>query len=231
MDQRGGRTPRSGLLGPVHEETRYIPRSKPMFSLTSPAKAEMATDLAIPLVAEGGWSALTLRNVAAAANVTPQAIAAWFPPVTAMRVAIAERYGARWIQERRAVARRRMLLSGRAGTRDVRAYARTAQVTLALLPETWLERVFDGVWLTVVEAGRWDDRIGSSVSAVEEAEHRLVTDLLVEAGATDRARTEQEVDLVLAVVRGLRRALIAPGDGMSVDRAAEVLRAVFSGET
>ena len=215
----------------MDEETRYIPRSAPMFSLSSAAKADMATDLAIPLLAEGGWSAVTLRSVASAANVTPQAIAAWFPSVTAMRVAIAERYGQRWIHERGAVARRRMLLSSRADTRDCRTYDRSAQVALALLPETWLERVFDGVWLTVVEASRWDVMIRSSVSAVDEAERQLVTDLLVAAGATDRVRTEREVDLVLAVVRGLRLALTASSDDMSVDRADEVLRAAFSGAT
>ena len=190
----------------------------------------MATDLAIPLLAEGGWSAVTLRNIATSANVTPQAIAAWFPSVTVMRVAIAERYGQRWIRERGAVARRRMLLSELAGT-DVPAHARPAQVALALLPETWLERVFDGVWLTVAEAGRWDDVIRSSVAAVEEAERDLVTDMLVQAGATDRAQTERDVDLVLALVRGLRVALVLTSDRMSVERASELLRAALSGAT
>ena len=53
----------------MDSDERYIPRFGPMFSGSSPAKAEMATDLAIPLLAEGGWSAVTLRTVARAANV------------------------------------------------------------------------------------------------------------------------------------------------------------------
>lgn len=145
-----------------------------MFSRTSPAKADLATDLAIPLLAQGGWSALTLRNMARAGNVTPPAIAAWFPSVRAMRVAIARRYGERWLRERRYVASRRLWwpedfepTAAPAARLPECALPRAA---LALLPATWLENVFDGVWLTVVEAGRWDEEIASSVAAVLDAE-------------------------------------------------------------
>ena len=158
----------------MDDDDRYIPRWGPMFSRGTAARAELATDLAIPLVAEGGWQAVTLRSVARAANVTPQAIAARFPSVAVMRVAIAERYGRRWMGERRAVAHRRML-----------------------------EETFDGVWLTVVEAGRWDEAIGASVAAVQEDERDLVAELL------DDPEDEGDVDLVLTLVRGLRAARVA----------------------
>src|SRR5690349_5746113 len=94
----------------MDEDERYIPRWGPMFTNGSLAKADLATNVAIPLVAEGGWGALTLRSMASAANVTPQAIAAWFPSATAMRVAIAGRYGQRWIRHRGRMAGRSLVL-------------------------------------------------------------------------------------------------------------------------
>jgi AcrR family transcriptional regulator len=214
----------------MDSDERYIPRFGPMFSGSSPAKAEMATDLAIPLLAEGGWSAVTLRTVARAANVTPQAIAAWFPSVNAMRVAIAGRYGERWIRERSSVAYRRLAGLPRP---DAGSAARS-QVVHALLPETWLEEVFDGVWLTVVEAARWDETIGSAVGDVRARERDLVADLLddrmrdlvVDAddpGKPGGWRSDDHVDIVLAVIRGLRVARTSPHGGMSAERAADLL--------
>lgn len=216
-------------------DERYIPFSGPMFNGRSLAKAELATNLAIPLLADGGWSAVTLRTVAGAANVTPQAIAAWFPSVTAMRRAIAERYGDRWIDERRAVAGRRLIRTARPADVD----SARSQVVLALLPGTWLEEVFDGVWLTVAEAGRWDEGIGRVVAAVQEQERDVVAELLEEQlrdlpSFPDRMgvhRFEQHVDLVLALVRGLRVARTAPHGRMEAVRAAAVLDGGLSGGT
>jgi len=207
-------------------DERFIPRFGPMFSGSSPVKADMATDLAIPLLADGGWSAVTLRTVARAANVTPQAIAAWFPSVNAMRVAIAGRYGQRWIRERANLAHRRMVRIPRP---DAVSAARS-QVAHALLPETWLEEVFDGVWLTVVEAGRWDEAVGSSVADVQECEHDLVADLLDErlrdVVADPDGRSSDHVDIVLALVRGLRVARTSPHGGMSAEQASALLSGV-----
>jgi AcrR family transcriptional regulator len=219
----------------VDSDERYIPRFGPMFSGSSPAKAEMATDLAIPLLAEGGWSAVTLRTVARAANVTPQAIAAWFPTVAMMRVAIAERYGHRWIRERAYQAGRRLLRAPRPDDLD----AARAQVVQALLPETWLEEVFDGVWLTVVEAGRWDELVGSMVADVQAREQEVVADLLeerlpdrpVDAGAHDSLRLDHHVDIVLALARGMRVARTSPHSPMSAERAAAAIDSVLSGGT
>ena len=217
----------------MDSDERYIPRFGPMFSGSSPAKSEMATDLAIPLLAEGGWPALTLRTVARAANVTPQAIAAWFPSVRAMRVAIAERYGNRWIRERAYQAGRRLL---RVPCPDDLSAAR-AQVVHALLPETWLEEVFDGVWLTVVEAGRWDEAVGSVVADVQTREQEVVADLLedrlrdqlVDAGGHDGLEFHHHVDIVLALTRGMRVARTSPHSPMSADRAAAAIDSVLSG--
>jgi AcrR family transcriptional regulator len=186
----------------VDDDMRFIPRSGPMFSGGSLAKADLATNLAIPLMAEGGWSALTLRNISRAANVTPQAIAAWFPSVDAMRAAIAERYGQRWIRERSCLARRAIRLPQPDSQPDSETVA-VPRVALAMLPATWLEDVFDGVWLTVVEAGRWDEAVGSAVAAVQESERDLVDELLAGADGRDEV-LKHEVDLMLAIVRGLR---------------------------
>jgi len=208
----------------MDDEIRYIPRSGPMFSGGSVAKADMATNLAIPLLAEGGWSALTLRNVARASNVTPQAIAAWFPSVDAMRAAVAGRYGQRWIRERGFVARRR-ILQWQIAEQSVSL----PQVALSLLPQTWLEQVYDGVWLTLVEAARWGEALSREVSTIEEAERDLVADLLHDLGECDADRLERHVDLVLGFVRGMRMALTSPRDPMSPERAAEVLVDSLSG--
>ena len=194
-----------------------------MFSRGSLAKAEMATDLAIPIVAEGGWPGLTLRNVAQAANVTPQAIAAWFPSVAAMRTAVAARYGDRWISERGYLARRRTLSTSFAEAPSAWS------VALALLPHSWLEEVYDGIWLTIVEAGRWDEAIGATVTAVQERERDLVSDLLHQWGCSGAEQLDRDVDLVLALVRGFRATHVPPREARTAKNAEEVLDAFGPG--
>lgn len=174
------------------DEERYIPRTGAMFSRGSVARTEIATDLAIGIVAEGGWSALTLRNVALAANVTPQAIAAWFPSVSAMRVAVAARYGERWIRQLGYFARTRYRPDPGGNPPEL------SSVVDALLPQSWLEAVFDGVWLSVVEAGRWDQAIGRSVTDVQEREEDIVRQLVDGSG--------HDLGMALALVRGRRAA-------------------------
>jgi AcrR family transcriptional regulator len=198
------------------DEPRYIPRSGAMFSRASLAKADLATNLAIPIVAEGGWPALTLRNVAHAANVTPQAIAAWFPSVAVMRAAVASRYGDRWIRERGYLARTRTrTLSARSG---VEAPTLSA-LAVALLPQSWLEAVYDGIWITIVEAGRWDDAVGSVVAAVQERERDLVRELLERSEPHAPEDLEPRVELALALVRGLRAGQVPPREGLAADVA------------
>ncbi|NYE35207.1 AcrR family transcriptional regulator [Nocardioides cavernae] len=171
---------------------RSIPRSGAMFSRASLAKADLATNLAIPLLAEGGWAALTLRAMAHASHVTPQAIAAWFPSVAAMQAAVAGRYGDRWIAERSYLARRRLLeLQPAQTTPDA--------VVAALLPQSRLEEVFDGVWLTILEASRWDDGLGAAVAHVLAREKEVVHDLV---------STSQDPGPVLEQVRGVRAARV-----------------------
>jgi len=219
----------------MDSDERYISRFGPMFSGSSPAKSEMATDLAIPLLAEGGWSAVTLRTVARAANVTPQAIAAWFPSVSAMRVAIAERYGDRWIRERSYQAGRRLLSVPRPDSLS----AARAQVVHALLAETWLEEVFDGVWPSLVEAGRWDEAVGSVVANVQTREEDVVADLLedrlrdrpADIWGHDSSAFRHHVDIVLALARGMRAARTSPHSPMPADRAAAAIDSVLSGAT
>ncbi|GAA1446582.1 hypothetical protein GCM10009641_70520 [Mycobacterium cookii] len=196
-------------------DNRFIPRSGPMFSRSSPAKAQMATDLAIPILADGGWPALTLRNVAAAANVTPQAIAAWFPSVAAMRAAVAAVYGDRWIRERDNLARTRTFSRDRVRT--------SSDVAEALLPQSWNEDVYDGIWLTIVEAGRWDETVGAAVATVQDRERDLVRRLLEPSWPDEVERLEREVDLVLAAVRGLRASYAPLRSGTTTVRAGSVL--------
>jgi AcrR family transcriptional regulator len=162
-----------------------------------------------------------LRNVASAANVTPQAIAAWFPSVTAMRVAVAGRYGQRWIRHRGRLASRSIL-------RETVETVTPPQVALALLPETWLETVFDSVWLAIVEAGRWDGEVGAAVATIEEQERDLVLDLMTTTSMREPPPVE-EVDLALALVRGVRAARTSTHDPLTTERATDALRSAISG--
>ena len=163
---------------PCDDEIRYIPRSGPMFSGGSVAKADMATNLAIPLLAERGWSALTLRNVARASNVTPQAIAAWF----AFRGRDARGCWRDGTGNGGSASEAVWPAGGSCSGRSPSSPSRLPQVALALLPQTWLEQVYDGVWLTLVEAARWGEALSREVSTIEEAERDLVADLLHDLG-------------------------------------------------
>ncbi|WP_139306474.1 hypothetical protein [Nocardioides exalbidus] len=176
-------------------------RFGPMFAPGRPARSERATDLAIPVLHAGGWSGLTLRTMARAANTTPQAVAAWFPSVGRMRLAIAERYGKRWIRERGAAARRQLRAI------DTDDECRVVQVARALATRNRAERAFDGIWLTIVEASRWDLAIRSVVAPVLARERDLVTGLLVELGEPEPS--ESDVELALALVRGQRFSVAA----------------------
>jgi AcrR family transcriptional regulator len=196
----------------------YFPRSTAMFSQGTTARAELATNLAIPIVAEGGWGALTQRNLANAANVTPQAIAAWFPSVGAMRAAVAGRYGDRWIRERGYLARTRARATSSAPDTPT-----VEDVVVALLPQAWHEEVFDGIWLTIVEAGRWDEAVGSAVAATHEREWDLVSDLLDPLRRRTVEDLEPDVDLVLTLVRGLRAIHVPRRDGLAGTGAARIL--------
>lgn len=195
-----------------------------MFTGSSLAKADLATNLAIQLLADGGWSALTLRNLARAANVTPQAIAAWFPSVTVMRASIAGRYGERWLRERNHQAHHR-IRPPFGSTEPVTL----PQVALSLLPATWVEEVFAGVWLTILEAGRWDDAVGARLSVVREAERDMVLDLLTGVECPSDGRREDHADLVLALTQGLSTARTRPDGAMSAERAEQVVHAFLSG--
>jgi AcrR family transcriptional regulator len=227
VDDGGGHTAWSGVLtGMSHlddlpVEERYIPRSGPMFSRGDGARAELATDEAIPILAEGGWGALTMRNVAKAANVTPQAIAARFPSVAAMRVAIAQRYGDRWVRERGYLARTRT-----ASTRFAGGTPTLPEIVTAMLPHTWLEDTYDGIWLTIVEAGRWDVAIASTVADVQERERGVVRDLIDPSGRHDHEDLERDVDLVLSLVRGMRATHAPAREGRTAELAAVGLAAL-----
>lgn len=224
MDEERTRPARSGVLPDMTDvtdpadELRYIPRWGPMFSRGTTARADLATDLAIPIVAEGGWPALTLRNVAHAANVTPQAIAAWFPSVAAMRAAVAARYGDRWIRQRVVFARTRTL-----AVRSGFTAPTVSDLVGALLPQSWLEEVYDGIWLSIVEAGRWDEAIGSAVAEVEERERDIVHAVLGGRGGDGVEHLDRDVDLALALVRGLRATQAPAREGVTAARVATVL--------
>ena len=174
------------------EGTSLIPRQGGMFTDSSLNKADLATNLAIQLLADGGWSALTLRNLARTANVTPPAIAAWFPSASVMHAAIAGRYGERWIRERGRRARMRMYAFG--STQPISL----PQVALSLLPATRLEEVFD--LLMDVECGD-EEQSEKYADLVLALTHGLVVARTAPHGAMSAERAEQVVHALLSGVR------------------------------
>jgi hypothetical protein len=73
-------------------------RFEPMFRDRSLNRGDIATDLAIPLLAEGGWPAMTLAAVAARGNMKRQSVAQWFGNVEATREMVAWQYTRRWLR-------------------------------------------------------------------------------------------------------------------------------------
>lgn len=208
------------MSNPPSEDGPFIRRDGPMFRPISLNKAHIATDLAIPLLAAGGWDALTLRNVGRAARITPQAVAAWFPSVATMRSTIAGCYGERWIRERR---RRAWSL---ATTPEAVA---PVELACALLPQTCEEEIFDRIWLTILEAARWDESVGKAAADIVAAERDLVAELLRDPHGTPPEEPEPHVALVLALVHGVRAARCAPHLPMTVEQGEHAVRLGLSG--
>jgi AcrR family transcriptional regulator len=188
-------------------------RQEPMFRDFSLNRADIATDLAIPLLAEGGWPAMTLASIAARGNMKRQSVAQWFGNVEAMREQVAWRFIRRWL----------MLLSARL-TPLHRAAAQgdrpdAATVARMLLPADDDGIAFDRIWLAICEAGRSDLGIAAATTFGESEQLAMVASWL--PGSSQPA-----VRAVCALVTGLRAQLCAAEPITLADAyaATEVLR-------
>ncbi|QIK76624.1 hypothetical protein [Nocardioides piscis] len=168
-------------------------RDRPMFAFTSQAKADMATDLAIPVMAEQGWQAVTLANVGARGNMSKQSVQAWFGGVQPLREQIAWRYARRWTQ----------LLSYQLAGAYNPPGPNAATVAKRLLPADEDGIVFARVWLAICEAGRSDAAVGAATVFGEQEQHAMIRRWLPDeqSGA---------VRALAALVTGLRADLCSP---------------------
>lgn len=167
-------------------------RLEPMFCDRSLNRADIATDLAIPLMAERGWAGLTMAAVAQKGNMRRQSVAQWFGNVEALREQVAWRYAHRWLS----------LLSGqlaalhRAEAPDLETIARL------LLPKDEDGIVFARIWLAICEAGRADETIAAATAFGESEQHAMVEAWLPDAPTS-------EIRALTALVSGLRAQLTA----------------------
>lgn len=171
-------------------------RLEPMFHDRSLNRGDIATDLAIPLLAEGGWPAMTLAAVAGRGNMKRQSVAQWFGNVEAMREVVAWQYTRRWVR----------LLSAQLTplyrARESGDHPTAATVARLLLPADDDGVVFARIWLAICEAGRSDPSIAAAATHGENEQLAMVSNWLP-------AATDPEIRALCALVTGLRAQLCA----------------------
>ena len=167
----------------------------------SSATVDIIVDEGMPLVAEGGLSALSITAVAVRCRCTRQAVQQWCAG-TPIRTLFAERFVARW--------RRWSEIRSRAGT-DL----------TGLLPEDDEVLTWTRVWLALMEYGRREDGVRQAVEAALGDEVRLVR-----AGVGP-----ERTPAIHALVMGLRQARCLPGASLPPQFAVDVLRAAVDHRT
>lgn len=164
-----------------------------MLEEDSPASVAIATDLAIPVIAEHGMSAVTPQSIADRAGCSRQAVHQWFRGEPISRV-VAARFAARW----RRWAAVRVGCEGVAG----------------LLPENEEVATWTRVWLGLVELGGRDSEIASIIGAMRDCEVDLVRSALTRRGegpgGPAAAPPEHEVLALHCLMEGLRLRLLTP---------------------
>jgi len=188
-------------------------RREPMFRDCSLNRADIATDLAIPVLADGGWPAMTLAAVAARGNLKRQSVAQWFGNVEAMREQVAWRYARRWLVLLSAQLTRLHHDADRGEDIDA------ATVATLLLPQDDDGIAFARIWLAICEAGRSDVGVAAAATFGETEQRHMVEGWLPDAEAS-------EVHALCALVTGLRAQLcsVSPITLADARAATHVLR-------
>lgn len=169
---------------------------------------DIATDGAIRLMARTGVRGVTLRTLGDEFNCTPQTVRQWFGGTEPMWAQIATRFGQRWTSSLTDVFR----------ADPDRSHPRIRNPH-HLLPFDADEIAATRAWLALSQLARDDEAIGSALAPSLAREIEIVEDCLSHTVDVDPI----SVDVLAAVVHGLRVAVTATQMPMSLARAHAVL--------
>lgn len=184
-------------------------RVGPLMRARSLNRGDIATDGAIRLMAKDGVAGVTLRSLADEFNCTPQAVRQWFGGTDQMWDQIAVRFGHRWVASLRDPWRR-----------DPDPSHGIGRGPHHLLPFDAEEIAATRAWLAITQLARDSESIGARIVEWETNEVEVITDVLE---GLDLALDPINVDFLTAVIRGLRHAVCATEQPMSLARAHEIL--------
>ncbi|HYH33569.1 MAG TPA: TetR/AcrR family transcriptional regulator [Nocardioides sp.] len=175
-----------------------------MLTPDSAARVDMATDLAIPIVAAEGFASVTPRAIAEKAGCSRQAVHQWFGDQEGLRRVVARRFTGRW-------CRWAQIRAGKYGVRG-------------LLPDSDDVLSWCRVWLGLVELGARDRAVGDLVASIRRCEQDAVAAALTRSSPSGPLRRPWPERALQALVEGLRLQLChadlaAPG----FEGACEVL--------
>ena len=152
---------------------------------------------------------MTLRTLADEFRISPQAIRQWFGGTEQMWDQIARRFGSRWVAS----------LTDLWRTDQARGVIELPGLP-QLLPLDADDIAATRAWLAMTQLGRDNDAIGASLAPSEVREVEVI------AGVANRSQLDldaMDLDVLVAVVRGLRHAVCASERPMSLARAHAVL--------
>lgn len=173
-----------------------------MLAPESVALADIATDLAIPVVAAQGLPALTPQAIAHAARCSRQAVHQWFGSRHELQKAVARRFTARW---------------------EIWCQLRVGQYgAVGLLPDSAPVLAWTRVWLALTEAAPRDPDLTVAVRAGRAQERAALDSLVREPPGPVRT-----ADLLHALLDGLRWQLVSGAPGSGFDDAAAMLNRVL----
>lgn len=189
-------------------------------SLDTAARETAVIDAAWRVIVRDGVAALTVRRVAAEADLAPSSLRYSFPTQAAVRE--------RALSE---VARRtRRRIEALPSSPDGRAWARAA--LLELLPLDPRRRLEMEVFLALGMASLTDDTLVAAWSEADELIRetcaRALTAMGVELGSEEGAR---RIDELHSLVDGLALHLLVPGRLRSPEWALAVIDGVIAGHT
>jgi AcrR family transcriptional regulator len=159
-----------------------------MFAPDSAAWIDIATDLGIPLIADGGFGAITPAAIARPARCSRQAVHQQLGSSEALRRSVCARFLARWSR-----------------WVDVRAYQ---DGIAGLLPDTEEVALWTRVWLACCAYAVSDTEVAAWVADVHATERAVVRSALTQRRAVHLGTRPQVPDgavaTVQAAVTGLR---------------------------
>jgi len=179
-----------------------------MLDADSPRRSDIATDLGLAILAEGGVPALTPQAVGDRLGCSRQAVHQWFGGQESLRHVVATGFCVRWQRWTQA----RVYAGGLAGLLPVGEEPDREEVV------GWCR-----AWFALVDHAPRDARIADLVDAVRCNDRQEIAGLLRSDPGSDR------VALVHSLVEGLRLGLCATEPTLTSDRAVRILEAATEG--